>query len=85
MDKKMSAHMSRQARAPRKLTTYILAERKGKVKMDPEIKTITLTCYEYDRYVRMTEKVAVISIIIGKDNDEDSVSVRLLREIIGEI
>ncbi len=53
--------------------------------MDPEIKTITLTCYEYDRYVRMAEKVAVISRIIGKDNDEGDVPVRLLREIIGEI
>ena len=53
--------------------------------MDPEIKTITLTCYEYDRYVRMTEKVAVISRIISKDDDEGAVQVRLLREIIGEI
>ena len=32
MDKKMSAHMSRQARAPRKLHTFILIESEEKCK-----------------------------------------------------
>lgn len=52
--------------------------------MDPEIKTITLTCYEYERYVRMAEKVAVICRILSECDDSGEIGAKLLKDIIGE-
>lgn len=52
--------------------------------MDAEIRNINIPYYEYEKYIRATERLEVIR-RIADECDEDAISVRLLRDIIGEM